>query len=51
MKQYAMKTYGVIDDTGWKRVVSFTSLILPRENTPGTHWIGGWVCIPKFEYI
>jgi hypothetical protein len=30
--------------TRWRWVVSFTALPLyPRENSPGTHWIGGWV--------
>jgi hypothetical protein len=30
--------------TRWMWVVSFTPRLLsPRERTPGTNWIGGWV--------
>jgi hypothetical protein len=43
-----MKTEGGVDildlDTSWRRVVSFTPRPLyTRGNSPGTHWIGGWV--------
>jgi hypothetical protein len=52
-KHSAMKTYwgsGCIaprileHGTRWRWVVSFTLRPLcPKERTPGTHWIGGWV--------
>jgi hypothetical protein len=49
----AMKAYGewrycstILNlDTRWRLVVNFTLLPLyPRENSPVTRWIGGWVC-------
>jgi hypothetical protein len=44
-EHHAMKAYwGSGGIARWRRVVSFTPRPLyPRERTPGTHWIGGWV--------
>jgi hypothetical protein len=54
IKHYAVKTYGGVDVNihvfmpsalgrgEWS--VSRRGRFTPRERTPGTHWIGGWVC-------
>jgi hypothetical protein len=53
MKHYAMKAYGGVDVwiyvfltsvlAGGEWSASRPGLFTPRERTPGTNWIGGWV--------